>query len=98
MSNVFGRFVLGGILCMGAVAANAGAPALLDTYNVCWDSPGGDAGGSVPLGNGDIALNAWWDKSGAVKFYIGKSDAWSGSLTNHGVNGLIKVGLVRVAF
>jgi len=99
MSNVFGRLLIGGVLSMEAGAASAGAPALLDSYNVCWDTPGENVGGSVPLGNGDIALNAWADKSGDLLFYIGKSDAWSGDLTSPGYGGrsLIKVGLIRVS-
>ena len=79
MSNVFGRLLIGGVLSMGAGAASAGAPALLDSYNVCWDTPGENVDGSVPLGNGDIALNAWADKSGDLLFYIGKRRRVQGS-------------------
>jgi len=58
---------------------------------VLWDAPSGDYRGSMPLGNGDIGLNAWVDDRGDVVFYIGKTDAW-------GDNGrLLKVGRVRVA-
>lgn len=38
--------------------------------------PAEDASASVPLGNGDIALNAWVAPSGAVCAYVGKSDSW----------------------
>ena len=71
----------------------------LEQYNVRWDTPSVDASGSMPLGNGDIALNAWVEKSGDLLFYIAKSDAWSGDLVapNYGAYGLIKVGLVRVS-
>jgi hypothetical protein len=30
---------------------------LLDDYNVIWNTPSHDSSGSMPLGNGDIALN-----------------------------------------
>lgn len=74
-------------------------PQLLDQYNVIWNSPSEDATGSMPLGNGDIALNAWVEKSGDLLFYIAKSDAWSGDLfaPNYGGYGLIKVGRIRVS-
>ncbi len=59
-------------------------------YDVVWDSPSGDAFGSMPLGNGDIGLNVWVEKNGDICFYISKTDAW-------GDNGrLLKVGKVRV--
>ena len=61
-----------------------------DRYDVVWDSPSTDYNGSVPLGNGDIGLNAWFEPSGQLVFYISKTDAW-------GDNGrLLKVGRVRV--
>ena len=41
-----------------------------------WHSPGLNSLGSMPLGNGDIGLNAWVDKNGDLLFYIAKSDAW----------------------
>ena len=60
-------------------------------YNVVWDSPSKDHTGSMPLGNGDIALNAWVEDSGDLIFYIGKTDSWDD-------NGrLVKVGRVRVS-
>ncbi|MCF7689453.1 MAG: DUF5703 domain-containing protein [Cephaloticoccus sp.] len=57
---------------------------------VVWDSPSSDARGSMPLGNGDIALNAWVDTGGDLLFYIGKTDTWEDN------SRLAKVGLVRV--
>lgn len=59
-------------------------------YDVAWDTPGSGYADSMPLGNGDVALNVWVEESGDLCFYIGKSDAW-------GDNGrLLKVGKVRV--
>ncbi len=61
-------------------------------YNVVWDSPSKGPAGSMPLGNGDIGVNAWVEPSGDVVFYIGKSDAW-------GDNGrLLKIGKIRLRF
>ncbi len=48
----------------------------VERYNVVWDSPSEDCHGSMPLGNGDIGLNAWIEPSGDLMFYIGKTDSW----------------------
>ena len=59
-------------------------------YHVVWDSPSQDHHGSMPLGNGDISLNAWVEPDGDLCFYIGKTDAWDD-------NGrLVKIGKVRI--
>ena len=58
--------------------------------DILWPTPSENASGSMPLGNGDIALNAWVEPGGDLIFYISKTDAWSD-------NGrLLKVGRVRV--
>ena len=57
---------------------------------VVWDSPSADARGSMPLGNGDIALNAWVEPSGDLLFYVGKTDSWEDNAR------LAKLGLVRL--
>ena len=62
----------------------------LARYDVVWDSPSKDAHGSMPLGNGDISLNAWIEPSGQLVFYIGKTDAWDDNAR------LLKDGKVRV--
>ena len=60
--------------------------------NVVWNSPSNDARGSMPLGNGDVGVNAWVEPSGDLIFYISKTDAWD-------ENGrLCKIGRVRVKF
>jgi len=73
-----------------AAAAEATALDWLDKYNVVWDTPSENALGSMPLGNGDISLNAWAEKDGSVQFLIGKTDAWEDNAR------LVKVGKVRV--
>lgn len=86
-----------GIKCF-SLASSAKA-ANLNDYNVVWDSPSMDSAGSMPLGNGEIALNAWIEPSGDLLFYIARTDAWSGSLhgPHFGAYGLMKVGRVRVS-
>ncbi|MHC4199377.1 MAG: DUF5703 domain-containing protein [Planctomycetota bacterium] len=72
-------------------SAPRGGPHLPDRYDVTWDSPSTGPSGSMPLGNGDIGVNAWVEKTGDLLFYISKTDSW-------GDNGrLLKVGRVRVA-
>ena len=45
-------------------------------YDVVWDSPSANASGSMPLGNGDVGVNAWVEPNGDLLFYVGKTDAW----------------------
>ena len=52
---------------------SSGSP---DRYDVTWRTPSADANGSMPMGNGDIGLNAWVEPSGDLIFYISKTDAW----------------------
>jgi len=76
------------------MASSIGATAddALDALNVVWDSPSADHHGSMPLGNGEISVNAWMDGEGDLHFYIGRIDSWSAG--GH----LLKVGKVRVSF
>lgn len=62
----------------------------LEECNIVWDSPSENSTGSLPLGNGDVALNVWAEPNGDLLFYIAKSDAWSG------LGRLLKLGRVRV--
>ena len=79
-----------------AAAANAKAnpavEAALAPYNVVWDSPSKDAHGSMPLGNGDVGINAWIEETGDLVFYVSKTDAWDENAR------LCKIGRVRVKF
>ena len=59
-------------------------------YNLVWNTPSKDSSGSMPLGNGDIGLNAWVEEGGDLLFYIGKTDAWSENAR------LLKLGRARV--
>jgi len=58
--------------------------------DVTWNSPGTNEDNSTPIGNGDVALNAWTEQNGDIVLLLAKSDAWS-------ENGqLLKLGRVRV--
>jgi hypothetical protein len=78
------------VLASAARAQAAATLDWLDQYNVVWDSPSANALGSMPLGNGDIGLNAWAEADGSVQFIISKTDAWDDNAR------LVKVGKVRV--
>ena len=45
----------------------------------------------MPLGNGEVTLNAWVETNGDLQFYIGRSDSYSE------ISRLLKVGLIRVS-
>ena len=77
-------------LCLGTLAAVSLIAAPPDKYNVVWESPSKDHQGSMPLGNGDLALNAWIEPDGSLVFYIGKTDSWDDNAR------LLKIGKVRV--
>src|SRR5271167_4959239 len=59
--------------------------------DVTWNSLGTNENNSMPIGNGDIALNVWTEQNGDIVLLLAKSDAWS-------ENGqLLKLGRVRVS-
>ncbi len=76
----------------------------LDSFNITWNTPGPGSAESMPLGNGDIGLNAWAEPGGDLLFYISKTDAW-GDQVNGKMDGwmkqggiLSKLGLIRISF
>ena len=74
-----------------AAIAQPSAPAELDRNNVVWTTPSKNAAGSMPIGNGEVALNVWVEQDGDLLFYIARTDAWSEC------NRLLKLGRVRVS-
>lgn len=67
----------------------------VSSNDVVWNEPGRSSADSMPIGNGDIALNVWTEQNGDIVFYIGKTDAWSEN--PKGTTGLAKVGKVRLS-
>ena len=47
------------VSALGLVAAAAEPAPPPSPYEVVWDSPSQDYNGTMPLGNGEVALNAW---------------------------------------
>jgi hypothetical protein len=71
------------------------APARADSSvavnDITWNSLGTNENDSMPLGNGDIALNVWTEQNGDIVLLIAKADAWS-------ENGqMVKLGRVRLS-
>jgi len=56
-----------------------------------WTTPSRDSSGSMPLGNGDIGINAWVEENGDLLFYLSKTDAWDENAR------LLKLGRIRVS-
>jgi hypothetical protein len=86
------------IMVFGCLLSAASARALaqnarnVDAYNVVWDSPGRDASGSMPIGNGVVGLNVWVEEDGDLLFTIARVDSWSEC------ERLLKLGRVRLSF
>src|SRR5580692_5716062 len=87
------RFHLPALFCamLALNAPGAAHQAWLDNYDVVWNSPSADARGSMPLGNGEVTVNAWVETNGDLQFYIGRNDSYSE------ISRLLKVGLIRVS-
>ena len=78
------------LFIMGTLALSAQENHFASVNDVTWNSLGTNEDNSMPLGNGDVALNAWTEQNGDLVLLIAKSDAWS-------ENGqLLKLGRVRV--
>ena len=60
-------------------------------YEVVWTTPSNDWTGSMPLGNGEIGVNARLDGAGNLSLLIARTDAWD----DYGR--LVKIGGVRVS-
>ena len=85
------RAVLALAWALGGLSTAAGDPLTwLAGQHVVWSSPITNVWGTVPLGNGDLALNAWVEPDGDLCWYLSKSDAWDAHAR------LLKLGLVRV--
>ena len=78
------------IIILAAMALSAQQNHFAAANNVMWHSLGTNENDSMPLGNGDVALNVWTEQNGDIVLLLAKSDAWS-------ENGqLLKLGRVRV--
>jgi hypothetical protein len=77
-----------GLWLAAALLGRAADP--LAQYDVVWDSPSTNHHGSMPLGNGEVAVNAWVTAAGDLHLYLARTDAWDDYAR------LVKVGKVRL--
>lgn len=64
----------------------------IDAYNIVWYTPSKDVTESMPVGGGNLQLNAW-SENGDILFYIGSTDCY---LDNSFTLG--KLGRIRIRF
>jgi hypothetical protein len=75
---------------LSAASARAQSIQFATANDVTWNQPGTNENDSMPLGNGDLALNVWTTTNGDIVLLASKSDAWS-------ENGqLLKLGRARI--
>ncbi|MDR1129519.1 MAG: DUF5703 domain-containing protein, partial [Prevotellaceae bacterium] len=77
-------------LFMAALTGCGNKETGVSQYNTVWNTPSDDSFGSMPLGNGDIGLNVWFEKTGDLLFYISKVDAFDAG------HKLRKLGRIRI--
>jgi len=68
----------------------AGCARNMKPYDIVWNSPSGNASGSMPIGNGEVGANIWVEQNGDIVFYISRTDSWSET------GELFKLGRIRV--
>lgn len=78
-------------LAHGAHGDGGANPNSVSSSDVRWTSPSRDEHGSMPIGNGDLAANVWWNPRGELWMYLSKSDAWDDNAR------LLKLGRVAIA-
>jgi alpha-L-fucosidase 2 len=60
-----------------AMAAPGDGNPFIAANDVTWTALGTNENDSMPLGNGDVALNVWTEKNGDLVLLVAKSDSWS---------------------
>src|ERR1039458_7560774 len=68
------------LILLSLTAMAMGAPSdgnpFIAGNDVTWTALGTNENNSMPLGNGDVALNVWTEQNGDIVLLIAKSDAW----------------------
>ena len=84
-------FIVSALLAVLPLQAQTAAlPTEPTTTNVVWNTPSDDWNGSVPLGNGEVGVNAWFNAAGELEMFLSRTDAWD----DYGR--LVKVGGVKI--
>ncbi len=61
-------------------------------FNLKFSDRGIDSWSSLPLGNGEIATQAWTNEEGKIQFYLGTTDS------RDGMDNVIKIGKLTIGF
>ena len=82
------------VICTLFLSAASGFGQEFDAsaYRVAWDSASETLGGTMPLGNGELCVNAWFEPQARVQLVFGRTDSWDE------FGRLAKVGAVEVNF
>ncbi|MBQ3823544.1 MAG: hypothetical protein II807_10950, partial [Thermoguttaceae bacterium] len=82
------------VICALFLSAASGFGQEFDAsaYRVAWDSASETLGGTMPLGNGELCVNAWFEPQARVQLVFGRTDSWDE------FGRLAKVGAVEVNF
>jgi hypothetical protein len=78
------------ITWLGAAVALASENPFVSVNDLTWTEMGRNENDSMPIGNGDLAANAWTEQNGDLVLLVAKSDAWSE------LGKLDKLGRVRI--
>lgn len=80
------------LICLGSISCSTEVEQEmpLDNYNIIWTTPSENATGSMPVGGGNLQLNAWREKDDLL-FYLGSTDSYMDHSTQLG-----KLGRVRL--
>ncbi len=73
-----------------SAASEADGLSLVASNDVVWRTLGTNENDSMPIGNGDLAVNVWTEQNGDVILLLSKADAWTES------GKLVKLGRVRL--
>ncbi len=73
-SSIFASFAgLLAVVCIGTASLRADE----SPYKLVWDSPSSDWNGTVPLGNGEVGVNLWYDApAGTLRLLLSRTDSW----------------------
>jgi len=79
-------------LLLVATAAYASFAQQVSDFNLKFSEKGTDSWSSLPLGNGEIATQAWTNEAGKIQFYFGTTDS------RDGMDNVIKIGKLTIGF